>query len=466
MFAYFNKAIFGYEEYLIKDQKLLNQADLQALASRNLNFSTAKVYFNIKDTSMQNCEYCSLGVCSVIAVCFVPNGSQPCQTCDAQCTYFAGYSPCWSSYVGTIFEQDPFVVEGDNGTGGLPSGWWEAPCEEDLSGNGREDPCDGLPGWEPVVAVGGGGGGYSTFGSAYFNNWNITLNDQIKIQYWKDHNNIDTIDFNADTLALDSCRREILRKLINETDSSSLGRLFVQLDKAAGLSPSIDKFKIQFFSEPLADNDAQTAHPFYDPSINTFEADIILDSLTALQATDLFIAANFIHEMIHAYMGYIWFKHHAGATIQQFNNLGYDQIFNNYVDTLLHIDSIGGNTYPLITNSYQHNYMANKLLDRMASILEAYDNSRIPDIRYYWYIIWVGLARKQVKVWYYLWPNWNGDTPIWPPTNPSPSEDSTRGLKYALTLSRIDSIYNKVISNEYTANPDAKGKRPIIGGCY
>jgi hypothetical protein len=98
----------------------------------------------------------------------------------------------------------------------------------------------------------------------------------------------------------------------------------------------------------------------------------------------------------------------------------------------------------------------------MADMLERFDGNRIFDKRYYWYMAWLGLTRDQVKAWKTAWPNYT----FWPPSNPAPSEDSTRGLKYALTLARIDSIHNIVLENEEKSKPGALGRKPVSGDCY
>ena len=125
-------------------------------------------------------------------------------------------------------------------------------------------------------------------------------------------------------------------------------------------------------------------------------------------------------------------------------------------------DSLNPRLAELQMESIQHNYMADKLLDYMAATIKQFDNNPATPDRYYWYLAWAGLTRKQVRTWKYHWPNF----PTWPPSNPAPVNDSTRGLKYALTLSRIDTIYNKVLDNEEKSLPGAKGRKQVQGGCY
>jgi hypothetical protein len=88
-----------------------------------------------------------------------------------------------------------------------------------------------------------------------------------------------------------------------------------------------------------------------------------------------------------------------------------------------------------------------------------FDNNNMTDLRYYWYLSWKGLFKT--NIWQQHWSNY----PVLPVTGLVTTEDSTRGMLYALTPVRIDSI-NKIIGNERNSNTFAKGKKPIAGGCY
>jgi len=310
------------------------------------------------------------------------------------------------------------------------------------------DPCE--PGWVPI-----GANGYDpNAGVGVFNNFIVSGHDMTKITNWRNNN--------LDTIGLDSCRRELLNKLINSIGSSPLGIFLSKLDNAIGIPNTIDKFIIHFQTRPLANYNALTEHATYDEISKEFEVDIVLDSVTSKNATDIFIANTLFHEVIHAYMTFIWKKLNQGATQQQMDSLKYDQVFNAYVDTLRIRDSLNPYLATLQMESIQHNYMADKLLDFLANTIKQFDNNPTTPDKYYWYLAWAGLTRKQVRTWKIHWPNF----PTWPPSNPAPIDDSTRGLKYALTLARIDTICNQVLENEEKSLPGARGKKPVTGGCY
>ncbi|MBL7741345.1 MAG: hypothetical protein JNK14_19125, partial [Chitinophagaceae bacterium] len=316
---------------------------------------------------------------------------------------------------------------------------------------GNNNPCGSndstnVPGWVPVDIE-------EPFGAAFFPNWEVSAENFLKIKHW--------LRNNIDTSGLDSCRRLILRKLIGKIGDSPIGLLLTNLDEAIGGPSTIDKFKVNFVTKPLTNKHGSTEYPTYDPVNHEFEVDIVLDSAIAKDATELYIANTLIHELVHAYMIYIWRKVNSGATATQLDSLSYTHAFNSYIDTLLKKDSLNPNLY-LLSEPYHHNYMADQLLDFMASLLENFDSGGINNKKYYWYMAWSGLVRPQVKTWKRHWPN----HPNWPPSNPSPSEDSTRGLKYALTLARIDSIYNTVLENESKSLSGALGRKPVSGGCY
>lgn len=114
-----------------------------------------------------------------------------------------------------------------------------------------------------------------------------------------------------------------------------------------------------------------------------------------------------------------------------------------------------------LNGEFQHNFMAQKLIQMLADAVSHVDDGRQPD-EFYWGLTWTGSLMKS-RTMKEHWPN----HPTWPPTAgyPSPSNDSTRGLKYALTQVRLDSIrwwYNREMYD--TAN--AKGRHKISTGCY
>ncbi len=343
------------------------------------------------------------------------------------------------------------------GTGSGSGGGWTPPNNPNNCGgatsrsNDVTNPC--VPGWEPFPPP--NGGSYNpNAGSAVFNNSFVNGRDLIKINYWRANN--------VDTIGLDSCRRRLLNKLINAIGGSPIGNMLAKLDKALGIPNTVDKFNIRFLTKPLVNKNATTMDAIYNGNSSTFSATILLDSATSKNATDIFIATILFHEVIHAYMLFIWKKLNPGTTPQQLQGLLHGQVFNAYVDSLRIRDSLNPNAGQSGMPSLQHNYMADHLLQFIANTIKLFDNNPTTPDRYYWYLAWAGLTWKQVRVWNYHWPN----CPLWPPANPAPSDDSTRGLKYALTEVRIDTIFSWVLDNEEKSLPGAKGRKPTAGGCY
>ncbi|MBN8687604.1 MAG: hypothetical protein J0M10_11305 [Chitinophagales bacterium] len=338
------------------------------------------------------------------------------------------------------------------GGGGSGSGSTPPTCQISIARTSNALPgCD--PGWIPV-SIGAGGIYNPNLGAAVFNNFMVNSSEQNKIDVWRNNN--------IDTLGIDSCRRQLLKKLIDVLPSSPLGAFLTKLDKAVGLPTSVDKFYLHFFTRPLLGQNAFTDHASYDPVTNEFHVDITLDSTTALVSTDIFVANVLLHEIIHAYMAYIWRKLNSGASIATISALTQGTVFEAYIDTLKKRDPLNPTMNQWLLESFQHNYMADQVLKYMADIIKLFHNNPNTPDRYYWYLSWAGLTRKSIKTWHYHWPNY----PNWPPSNPAPIDDSTRGLKYALTLLRIDTLYNKVLYDEEYSTLNARGRRPVSGGCY
>jgi hypothetical protein len=448
LFARFEDIVLGHDEFEIKDTRLFG-FNTRPPTRASLRFT--------EGTGCETCsayqmpEYWEICVTYSGPNCNCPSSYEVCDMCytcaEELCIY--GWSIGGGDVSGDGWDDgDPW--EGEGG-GGVPNeNWWDEECEEDPSGIGRYVPCDGVVGWQPISNE----QPYILFGAAHFDTWQISLQDAIKVDFWKSNN--------LDTTGLDSCRKLVLIKLIETVGSSPLGNFLSKLDRAIGEDNTIDKFKLHFILRPLSINESQVENSSYNPITKEYEADIVFDSTIAVSSTDLYIAQSFIHEIVHAYLSYIWRKIYEGTTTVQLDSLKYDSVFNAYVDTLRMRDSLNTSMAGLFSESYQHNFMADQLLEYMAEILEKFDNSSISNKRYYWYLAWSGLTRPHTKTWKLHWPNY----PNWPPSNPSPNIDSTRGLKYALTLSRIDSIYNKILHNERTANISALGNPPIVGGCY
>jgi hypothetical protein len=217
----------------------------------------------------------------------------------------------------------------------------------------------------------------------------ISIADQQAINEWK--------LLKVDKSGLDSCRKIIIDKLLS--GNNDLARLLVKLDKALNLENSIKDFKIKYVSNSNVPPNlaAITSCSFSD---NVFEAVININPLAIQRSTDIAIAQTFIHETLHAYMDFILYRIMNGITIQQLNQFDYSQIFDGYIDSLINKnqnqliqfhDCSPGNPNPIC--QYQHNYMANTLLNWMANALLQFDNNRIGNQEYYWLISWKGLQR-------------------------------------------------------------------------
>lgn len=191
----------------------------------------------------------------------------------------------------------------------------------------------------------------------------------------------------------------------------------------------------------------------------TFTVTRTLDSAKIKNATDLYVAGTFLHEVIHAYMATVMLRVKQGVTLANIQAMTYDSLFNEYIDTLT------ARNAPTLTNQsfpqrYQHNYMQSKLLDAIAEALKTFDDNRIGDDEYYWYIAWKGLFKTDAFEQH--WPNFD----TWPIVGaPLTTNDSTRGMTYALTPARLLNI-NNAIYEEKVANNLARGNKPVPGGCY
>ena len=242
---------------------------------------------------------------------------------------------------------------------------------------------------------------------------------------------------------------------------SVIGKILAKMDRAAGRTPDINKFKLIVRTGPLpSTTNART-------SFGTFVGGISVDTITVrdsvvMRGSELGIARVLSHEIIHAYMGAILQRYFYGQfSVAQINSLSVDSAFDNYFDTLISIHQrLNLRQWEAVHPQFDHNFMANKLLDLMAKALAIVDNNRNSD-EYYWQLCWGGL-QKSVP-WLSFWPNYS----TWPPTSgyPAPSNDSTRGLTHAMTEPRLDSIWHH-LWNELGDTAKALGRHKIPGGCY
>ena len=351
----------------------------------------------------------------------------------------------------------------DIGGGGTsdPLSWWVNPCPNGGGGSVSKmsvtEECS-ASGWTPMPTT--GGILYPQLGFHHLETWDVSAEDYGKIEYWRQNN--------IDTSLLDSCIKKIIEKLMSNLNGNFLGKILSKMDRSIFEPTNIEKFKIKFLWDNTLDSfdiGRFTADTFVQ-STGVFVGRIRLNPRFKEISTELAWAHTILHEMIHGYMASIHYRYFYNLNASQIKNMKYDSLFTNYVDTLLARTTRKGlNTFYTINQGYQHNYMADKLLNKFAEGLELFDESRITNRRYYWLYSWDGLWESRTIRSH--WPNRKDSIPAnrWPPLNPAPSDDSTRGLLYALTISRIDSMYKAAQAESYGTS-SALGRRKISGGCY
>ncbi len=429
---------FGHDVFVIRDKDLFNSGGQTPI----------RRYYKIKNTGTQrNSVPVTMTVCNEVWVDDDQGQVHGCPPNDPDCLS-GSYQWVCSSYTFWAFELD------SGGGGGAPIG----------SGGGSTG-----GGWTPGPTGGGGGGtpvgtggwvSYSFSGAAHLETWQMTIEDGQKVNNWANNN------IKSDSL--DTCRKQILNKLLNSLGVNVIGRILSKLDRSIDEPNNIEKFKVEFIIRDLSSFGAaaQATNYTYNTTTGIFSATIILDSTIAKNATNIYIAGSMMHECIHVYMKSLLFRIKGGTTLAQIQNMSYDAAFNEYVDSLVARDSRGLSLQAddaFFNGSYHHNYMANKLLMKIAEGLEKFDDSYINNDRYYWFLAWKGLYTT--KTWLQHWPNYTS-SPNWPIIGPPlTTDDSTRGLKYALTTSRLDTIIRSSI-NEQTSSSNSKGKKPIANGCY
>jgi hypothetical protein len=307
------------------------------------------------------------------------------------------------------------------------------------------------------TATSGTGGWYSYPYTGYAHwlaGWQVTMEDAQKINNFT-LNNIDMDD-------LDSCRQLVLKKLLNTNGVNLMGRILAKIDRGCNEPQNIEKFKVRYIIANIANSSAVAYSTFnYDPVDSTFYSMITLNKSIIEKSTDLFTAGTLIHETMHAYMASFLHRVKNNISLSYLQQMGYDSIFQEYIDTL-----ITRSPQLLIAmeddKEYHHNYWTGKLISKLAEALQLYDGNTIGDFNYYSYLSWKGLF--ETDVWMKHWSNYRNQ-PNWPITGLYTTEDSTRGLPYALTHDRLRRI-NNIITNEQAANDSARGKKPITGACY
>jgi hypothetical protein len=426
---------FGHDVFIIRDKNLFN----------TIGSTPIRRYYKIRNTGSQRSSVpVTMTVCNEVWVDNDQGQVHGCPPDDPNC--LAGqYEWVCSTYTFWANELDTGGGGQNTGGGTTGGGWLPGP-----SGGGGGSPTVGTGGWVS----------YSFSGAAHLDTWQITIEDGLKINNWKNNS------INSDSL--DTCRKQILNKLLNSLGVNVIGRILTKMDRSINEPNNIEKFNIKFTIRNLSalNANAAAANYAYNTTTGVFSATIIIDSTVAKNSTDIFIAGRILHETIHVYMKSLLFRIKAGVTFDQIKNMSYDSVFTEYVDSLVarearRISFIDDFNY--FGSSQNHNFMANKLIDKIAEGVQKFDDNRINDSEYYWYTAWSGLYKT--KQWLHHWPNYYSN-PNWPIVGaPLTTNDSTRGLKYALTPARLQAL-NNALTNEDKANNNAKGKKPITNGCY
>jgi hypothetical protein len=156
LFARFEYLVVGHREFNIKDNRLFG-----------LN-SRPPTRADVRFTEGSGCESCSAyqmpefwEICVTYSGpnCNCPADWPECDLCS-QCAV----TQCWSGWTiggsdgegegwedGGAWNDDPSA--GGGGDSNPNNNWWDESCEEDPSGSGRIEPCDGILGWEPIETM-------------------------------------------------------------------------------------------------------------------------------------------------------------------------------------------------------------------------------------------------------------------------------------------------------------------------
>jgi hypothetical protein len=369
---------------------------------------------------------------------------RPCEP-EPYCVTYA-----WIDYVLTL----PGMILPPESTGGGGSGYLDenVACSSFPQGQCGYPPY--IP-WGPITDDVLDMTNYAYWGYHHLETWEVSPYDQSKINNW--------LQNNLDTAGLDPCVKGVLNKLL--TGNSSLGKLLLKLQRSVYKSPNMAAIKLRFEVDSLPPG--QTAHTTPGSiAINyTFTDTIKIDRKIVNKSTELMLAICILHEIAHAYMNYMFTVWANSYDPTLFATIPSSTMFKKFADTLLTINNAAMQANPFHTQplSTQHNFMATTILEMFVDALKEVDNSRNSD-EFYWDIAWHGLLSDgPMKT---VWPSYIDDPwNDWPPTNPAPSNDSTRGLKYALTLARVDSIRH-YLSREQIDTAQAKGRKHLPNGCF
>ncbi len=186
------------------------------------------------------------------------------------------------------------------------------------------------------------------------------------------------------TSAVPECAKDIIKKLLNDNAYIDLRDMPDFVKQELNLSGYIlnlfensDNYNLIFDAKSNMTNpaglsvNARTVPDVYDPNTpdkHTFRITLNLDYIA--NGTNLALARTIIHESIHAYIEYMY----------------QDQIFSDLsmaLSFLLSADNAND-------NSAQHQLMTEEFVQSIANSLENWDNNRLNDNNYYYYMSWSG----------------------------------------------------------------------------
>jgi len=400
------------------------------------------------------------------------------------CAYFGPYWParvaanhrtndeiwipvCDYVWVDDPSEPGPLSLPGEGGGGGSyttqTGGHWDTipPCPDEggriASARTSSQPlsCSYI-GWQYIWVpdLGTYFANYENWGYKHFETRDVTPEDYEKILNWN-HNNIDTI-------GLDSCIRKVLNKLLNST--TSLGRLLCKMERSILENNNIEKFNIKLAVKNLGGDTLGLTTKGKMLTGQIWSDTLYIDQGVVDSATEIGVAQVIIHEFVHAYLKSLLNRYNWTMNPSQIAALGADTLFSIFIDSMVMRNTRNDLVQWLNADPQkQHSFMADHVLNSFSEAFKYIDDARNSD-EFYWLMGWVGLKSSRTINFY--WPNYPLATPNdWPPTNPAPSNDSTWGLKYALTQARLDSM-RKYNSREFFNVSKAKGRPKQPGGCY
>lgn len=301
LFSIFERSVFGHSKLIVRDERLLTNADRTTLQTKRLSFSDIKVVYTFNDsiaggghrgTSMAPPDP-PLPTCDHYSVCYAPiNTANLCDFCSiSNCDYYMGTGTECTVFVFLDSNPDPTTGGGGGGGGGTGG-------DGGSGSGGLEDDCDGSqqsttlcgsgdPGWEPVV---------------------------------------DKPAFNpyiADSVILDTsitnnfpCVKKILDSISQYSNMNAIAQI------ALNTVFNIDKkIHLTYIADPALTNqsteDAYT-HPDSarmatngSDSIN-FYATVHLNYWVLTHSSQEYIAATIIHEAVHAYIDYKYSQYSKG----------------------------------------------------------------------------------------------------------------------------------------------------------